>query len=274
MNPLKLMFVRHAQSVGNVEKRMQGCADFPLTDAGRVQAAKLAHRLLAEAWHPTHIYSSPIKRTVQTTEILLTHLLAGQAKQMAERAEQMAERLPASVRDETGLSGWDVLEADRAVQAFETLTLETLGDRPSIPVTYADELVEHKNGVFEGLTWAEAQHQHPQLCIDLESSLDWIPVPGSETLSEARSRTQQFIHRLMSNHQNGDHVLIVSHSWILQHLMSAVLGCDRVWRISSTNTGLFEFWIERSRWDQADENSRFNTDLWQIRRFNDAQHLQ
>lgn len=255
MIPLKLMFVRHAQSVGNVEKRMQGGANFPLTELGRTQAAKLAHRLVAESWHPTHLYSSPIRRAVQTAEIVLANLIS--------------ERLPASVADETGLTEWNLTTEAEAVRSPGSE-----GDRPTLPITYADDLVEHKNGIFEGLTWAEAQQQHPQLCADLEASLDWIQVPGSETLTDARTRSQRFIQRLLETHQNGDHVLIISHSWILQHLLSVMLGCDRVWRIPSTNTGLFEFWVERSRWEKSDDATRFNTDLWQLRRFNDCQHLQ
>jgi len=254
MTPLKLMFVRHAQSVGNVEKRMQGNADFPLTEEGRRQAAKLAQRLRGEGWQPTHLYSSPIKRAVQTTEILLSHFLA--------------DFLPTSLRDETGVNDLNPLEPDvtaAALQVPENLS--------PIPVIYADELVEHKNGEFEGLTWAEAQAKFPELCLRLETSPDWIPIPGAETLVDARDRTQTFIHDLIERHQNGDHVLIVSHSWILQHLMATLLGCDRSWRIASRNTGIFEFWIERSRWFRPDPETRFNTDLWQVRRINDYHHL-
>ncbi|MBD1913718.1 MULTISPECIES: histidine phosphatase family protein [unclassified Leptolyngbya] len=254
MTPLKLLFIRHAQSVGNVEKRMQGNADFPLTEEGRRQAAKLAQRLREEGWRPTHIYSSPIKRTVQTTEILLSHFLA--------------DFLPTSLRDETGVNELNPMEPEITAAA-----LGGSGDLSPIPVSYADALVEHKNGQFEGLTWAEAQEKFPQLCLQLETSLDWIPVPGAETLMDARDRTQQFISDLVERHQNGDHVLIVTHSWILQHLLATLLGCDRTWRIASRNTGMFEFWIERSRWFRPDPQTRLNTDLWQVRRFNDHHHL-
>lgn len=254
MNPLKLLFVRHAQSVGNLEKRMQGCADFPLTEEGCQQAAKLAKRLRRENWHPTHIYSSPIPRARQTAEILLSHFLA--------------DFLPTSVRDETGVTDLNLPET------VTSLTMLPLEAHSPIPLIDADELMEHKNGLFEGLTWAEAQAQYPDLCLQLETSLDWIPIPGAESLAEARDRTQQFIHRLIEQHTCGDHVLIVTHSWILQHFLASLMGSDRTWRIASTNTGIFEFWIERSRWSRTDAATRLNTDLWQVRRFNDANHLQ
>ncbi|HIK56432.1 MAG TPA: histidine phosphatase family protein [Synechococcales cyanobacterium M55_K2018_004] len=247
MKLLKLMFVRHAQSVGNQQKRMQGWGEFPLSDEGRGQAEKLAQRLLAEAWHPTHIYSSPLKRAAQTAEILLARFLA--------------EPLPAAVSD----------LVDGEIDApFDVLT--RWGDRSEIQVTYADELKEFQNGILTGLTWAEARSQYPELCERLEASPDWIQIPGAESLHDARSRAQRFIHQVIHQHSGGDCVLVVTHSWILQHLIAELLGSDRSWRIPARNTALFEFWIERSRWPKNDHN-RFNTDLWQIRRFNDHQHL-
>lgn len=246
MKPLKLLFIRHAQSVGNQQKRMQGNQEFELSEEGKHQAAKLAERLVAESWRPSHIYSSPLKRAVQTTEILLSHFLA--------------ESLPAVVSDL--VDG----EIDPPMQNLQTST-----DQP-IAIEYADELREFQNGIFEGLTWAEAKQRYPDLCHRLEQSVDWIQIPGAESLEEARQRAHRLIQTLLTRHRDGDQIWIVSHSWILQHLLAELMGCDRSWRIHAHNTALFEFWVDQSRWQRKDEN-RFNTDLWQIRRFNDYQHL-
>lgn len=247
MKLLKLLFIRHAQSLGNQQKRMQGQGEFELSDAGKQQAEKLAQRLLTEAWRPSWVYSSPLKRAVQTTEILLAHFLA--------------EPLPAMVSD----------LVDGEVDA----PLDVLGTGKShLPVTveYADELKEFQNGIFAGLTWAEAKQRYPDLCDRLERSPDWIQIPGAESLQQARTRARQFIDQLVDRHQDGEQIWIVTHSWILQHLIAELMGCDRSWRIHARNTALFEFWINRSRWQRTDQN-RFNTDLWQIRRFNDYHHL-
>jgi 2,3-bisphosphoglycerate-dependent phosphoglycerate mutase len=247
MKPLKLLFIRHAQSVGNQQKRMQGNGEFDLSPEGRQQAEKLAKRLLAEAWRPTCVYSSPLKRAAQTTELLLAPFLV--------------TALPAIVSD--------LVDADLDVP-IDPLTLPQADQQ--IPVYAADELREFQNGIFEGLTWAEAQQRYPDLCHALEHTPDWIQIPGAESLEEARRRAHQFIQQLLHHHSNGEQIWIISHSWILQHLIAELLGCDRSWRIHARNTALFEFWIDQSRWQRTDQN-RFNTDLWQIRRFNDCQHL-
>lgn len=242
---LKLLFIRHAQSTGNLEKRMQGHGDFSLSETGRQQTEKLAGTLLAEGWFPSHVYSSPLARATQTTQILLDHFLA--------------VPLPAAVSD--------LIDA-------ATLSVDVPeGEHSTIPVNYANELREFQNGIFQGLTWAEAMEQYPDLCHSLEASPDWIPIPGAETLEDARYRANQFIQTLLSHHTNGDRIWIVTHSWILQHLVAELLGCDRSWRLRAQNTALFEFWIDQSRWHRRDQN-RFNTDLWQVRRFNDCHHLQ
>jgi len=66
---MQLVFVRHAQSVANAERRIQGHADYALSDQGRTQAASLHRRFEQEGFSPTHLYSSPLKRCAQTAEI-------------------------------------------------------------------------------------------------------------------------------------------------------------------------------------------------------------
>jgi 2,3-bisphosphoglycerate-dependent phosphoglycerate mutase len=238
---LKLLMIRHAQSTGNVARRMQGHGDYELTELGQTQTRQLAQRLRDENYHPTAIYTSPLKRTVQTTEILLNAFPSAHTP---------------------GVVG-DLIDVDRP--------LEALIDRP-IPVHYAEELAEFQNGIFQGLTWAEAQTQYPELCHQLENSLDWIPIPGAETFQAARDRCHRLLQQVLTTHRNGEQVWLVSHSWIMQHLISALLGSDRSWRLRVQNTALFEFWIDQSRWYRQDENC-LNTDLWQIVRFNDTKHL-
>lgn len=67
---MRLVLVRHAESVGNAEERLQGHADYPLTDLGRAQAARLFDRFRTERFEPSHVYSSPLKRVAETAQIV------------------------------------------------------------------------------------------------------------------------------------------------------------------------------------------------------------
>ncbi|MGD2206316.1 MAG: histidine phosphatase family protein [Anaerolineae bacterium] len=67
---MKLLLIRHGESVGNAERRIQGQTDFPLTDRGRDQARALAQRLCREGWAITAIYASDLSRAAETAEII------------------------------------------------------------------------------------------------------------------------------------------------------------------------------------------------------------
>lgn len=210
---MKLLLIRHAQSLGNVDQRIQGHQDQGLSDQGKRQAQSLGAFLAADLWQPSHLYSSPLQRAVQTAQLLLA----------------------------------------------------ALPDQPH--VQYAPELQELSNGIFDGLTWQEAQAQYPQLCQALMSSAEWIPIPGAEPLEVVRDRAQAFLQTLLGNHDDQDQIWVVTHGGFLQYLVAAILGGDRVWGLSIPPTALFEFWLDLKRWSLSDQN-RCNPTLWQIRRFN------
>lgn len=63
-----LLLVRHGQSLGNIDARIQG-ADDPLTDFGREQARSVAARL-AQRNDVTHLYASPLDRAMETAGII------------------------------------------------------------------------------------------------------------------------------------------------------------------------------------------------------------
>jgi len=60
-----LLLIRHAESVGNAERRLQGQGDFPLSERGVEQAEQLAARLTGSE-RPSVLYCSPLLRTRQT----------------------------------------------------------------------------------------------------------------------------------------------------------------------------------------------------------------
>ena len=130
-----ITFLRHGESVGNVEDRFQGHADFPLTDKGRLQAQALADRWQGEGVTFDRCVASPLLRACQTAEIisrklkipleldsdwmeinngLVAGLTPDQAEQVAPRPDFMT---PYTHYGETGESRWEVyLRAGRAIQ--------------------------------------------------------------------------------------------------------------------------------------------------------------
>lgn len=67
---LKLLLLRHAQSAGNAAARMEGQSSTPLTLLGQQQAQRLSQVLYQQQTPPSHLYTSPLLRAVQTLETL------------------------------------------------------------------------------------------------------------------------------------------------------------------------------------------------------------
>ena len=68
------VFLRHGESVGNVESRWQGQSDYPLTDRGLAQAQALAKRWQEEKAKFDLVITSPLIRAKNTAEIVASAL--------------------------------------------------------------------------------------------------------------------------------------------------------------------------------------------------------
>ena len=66
---MKLVIIRHAQSVANAENRWQGQKDYPLSDQGYKESEALKEKFELENFDPTFVYSSPLERAVRTAMI-------------------------------------------------------------------------------------------------------------------------------------------------------------------------------------------------------------
>jgi broad specificity phosphatase PhoE len=71
---MRLLLIRHAESIANSEKRIQGQFDSPLSEPGRQQARALARRLLREDWAIAAIYASDLSRAAETARIIGSEL--------------------------------------------------------------------------------------------------------------------------------------------------------------------------------------------------------
>jgi broad specificity phosphatase PhoE len=65
-----ITFLRHGESTGNVENRLQGLSDFPLSETGRAQARTLGERWQAEGLAFDTAITSPLSRARETAEIV------------------------------------------------------------------------------------------------------------------------------------------------------------------------------------------------------------
>ena len=70
--PERLLLARHGQTVWNVEHRLQGQLDSPLTDEGVAQARRIAERLAGAG--VLTVCSSPLGRALQTAVIIADRL--------------------------------------------------------------------------------------------------------------------------------------------------------------------------------------------------------
>ena len=70
----RITLVRHGESVGNAEDRLQGHVDYPLSDRGRAQALALAQRWKSEAITFDRVIASPLSRALETGRIIAAAL--------------------------------------------------------------------------------------------------------------------------------------------------------------------------------------------------------
>ena len=64
------MLLRHGESEGNAQGRMQGRRDYPLSALGREQAARAGAFIAGSGLPPAAVYVSPLKRAFETASIV------------------------------------------------------------------------------------------------------------------------------------------------------------------------------------------------------------
>jgi broad specificity phosphatase PhoE len=69
---VRLVLVRHGESIGNFENRLQGHTDYALTELGRQQAELTAQRL--SAMGTSAVYTSPLLRAYETARTISAKL--------------------------------------------------------------------------------------------------------------------------------------------------------------------------------------------------------
>ena len=236
--------MRHAESIGNTQRRMEGQQSTSLSPLGQQQAQQLSQTLIdltrsKPLPKPPKSPPNPLPNPLRPHKALPTHLYSS-----------------------------PLLRAQQTATALQQ-TLQTA--HHPIQVQQHTDLQEMHPGIFQGLTWAEATTQYPNLCEQLMTSLAWQPVPQAESLIAARTRAQTWVNQLLSRHTPGDTIWAVSHAGIMLHIIAVIMGCDRTWKITIPHTAIFEFWLASTHWQTLGQN-QFNPEYWTIRRFNDTTH--
>ena len=115
---MELVFVRHGESQGNVERRLQGHADYHLSALGREQASHVALWLKSRKIIFHRVYTSPLLRASETAEIITTELGLGPAQPDDDLREV----------DAGSLQGLNLSEIQAEHPSFLGRGLEGLGD--------------------------------------------------------------------------------------------------------------------------------------------------
>jgi len=106
----RIILVRHGQTAWNKVERIRGQVDITLDETGLAQAEATARRV-AEDWQPCAVYSSPLRRAIQT-------------------ANAIAQQLGQEVRPEPGL-------LDISFGEWQGLTPDEVADRwPAVAVAW------------------------------------------------------------------------------------------------------------------------------------------
>src|SRR2546428_703943 len=106
--PTRIYLIRHGESTWNAQRRWQGVADTPLSDAGRAEATLLADALQAVPLRA--VYCSPLRRAVDTAAVVA--------------ALDRPDVLPRAGLREIAFGVWESLLAEEVEQGFGALLKE------------------------------------------------------------------------------------------------------------------------------------------------------
>ncbi|MDD6328229.1 MAG: histidine phosphatase family protein [Eubacteriales bacterium] len=91
-------FVRHGQTVWNVENKICGATDSPLTELGHKQAVELAQKIIQEQIHVDKILYSPLQRA-KDTALHISELIGVPADEEVRLYEQNFGKWESTARD-------------------------------------------------------------------------------------------------------------------------------------------------------------------------------
>ncbi len=143
----RIYLVRHGESTWNAQRRWQGVADPPLSEAGVEQAGRLARRLRSAGL--AAVYASPLQRALQTARIVA-------------EACGLAPRVVEGLR-EVSFGEWEGLPAEEVERRYGPL-LSRWWVRPDlVRIPGAEDLEEARRRVMEAV--GDVAAAHPQAAV-------------------------------------------------------------------------------------------------------------
>ncbi len=219
MKPVHLLLIRHGETDWNRDLRFQGQLDVPLNAVGLEQARRVGRRLAA----------------LHRGEVL------------------------ASVEDPPPVLHCSDLQ--RAVQTATPITRPEHDDEPlataqqeAVPIHRAASWREQHFGIFEGLTAADIQQQHPELWDEWRRFRSDFTLPGGESTRDFHDRIISSLLELCRQ-ASQSHLTLVTHGGVLDMVWRHARGesLDGPRRCDIPNAGL-----NRVRF----ESGQFHIDAW------------
>lgn len=129
-------------------------------------------------------------------------------------------------------------------------TAEIIAKPHGLTVQAYDELREINFGVWEGHTYKEITTQWPGEIEAFYDSDGKLPAHGGESFLEVEQRITAKTKEILSQHADGDTVLIASHGAAIRCLLFGLLGLDmkRIWCFQQYNTAfnIVEYYGEKN----------------------------
>lgn len=232
---MKLLIMRHGETLWNTEGRLQGQTDIPLNEAGKAMAVSCGKGMSGV---PVDLcVSSPLIRAVETAELVL-----GENRGYGKRAEETLAQLQAELSEQT--------------ESHPECVRQAAAKGPQGKLCYItdDRLKEASFGPWEGLVCKAEGYSVPLVDFstywnDPDSPL--IP-EGVERLSQVAVRTEAAIRDILSKKSLKDKtVLMIVHGCVMRSVMYLMSGrtafrgkvplnCEVIAAVPSPDGGLTE----------------------------------
>ena len=225
---IKLWLIRHGKTEGNKLSRYIGITDEPLCQEGTEFLHKMDYPKVQA------VYVSPLKRCVQTAEILFpgepVHII-----------EEMSADIHVRLEDH-GTAVWELIDGKRTVRRI------------------IEELAECDFGEFENKNYKELEgNPHYQEWIDSNGTL---PFPGGESREGFKSRNLRGFDRVVSGciRSHVAEAALVIHGGTIMNIMEEYANIQKPfyeWHVR--NGGGYEVELDENLWKNGRKQLRVNS---------------